>query len=65
MDADQTCSVPERSIFSNLSLLRDTLAFIGWTKESGILLSLDQEKAFDPVDRSFLLNLIDHFGFGP
>ena len=65
VDPDQTSSVPERSIFSNLSLLRDTLAFIGWTKESGILLSLDQEKAFDRVDRSFLLNLIHHFGFGP
>ena len=65
VDPDQTCSVPGRSIFFNLSLLRDTLAFIERTRESGILLSLDQEKAFDRVDRSFLLNLIDHFGFGP
>ena len=65
MGPDQTCSVPGRSIFSNLSLLRDTLAFIERTKESCILLSLDQEKAFDRVDHSFLLNLIDHFGFGP
>ena len=57
--------IPGRSIFSNLSLLRDTLAFIERTRESGILLSLDQEKAFDRVDSSFLLNLIEHFGFGP
>jgi len=65
VDPDQTCSIPGRSIFSNLSLLRDTLAFIERTGESGILLSLDQEKAFDRVDRSFLLNLLEHFGFGP
>ena len=62
---DQTCSVPGRSISSNLNLLRDTLDYIQRTNETGILLSLDQEKAFDRVDRSFLLNLLKHYGFGP
>ena len=65
VDPDQTCSVPGRSIHSNLVLLRDTLAFIDRTGETGILLSLDQEKAFDRVDRIFLLNLLEHFAFGP
>ena len=65
IDPDQTCSVPGRSIFSNLGLLRDTLALIERTNEPGILVSLDQEKAFDRVDRSFLLNLLKLFGFGP
>ena len=65
VDSDQTCSIPGRTIFSNLALLRDTLAFIERKNETGILLSLDQEKAFDCVDRSFLSNLLQHFGFGP
>ena len=65
VDPDQTCSIPGRSLFANLTLLRDTLAFIEHTGESGILLSLDQEKAFDRVDRFFLLNLLELFGFGP
>ena len=65
VDSDQTCSIPGRTIFSNLALLRDTLAFIERKNETGILLSLDQEKAFDRVDRSFLSNLLQHFGFGP
>lgn len=65
VDPDQTCSVPGRSISSNLVLLRDTLAFIERTNDKGILVSLDQEKAFDRVDRIFLLNLLELFGFGP
>ena len=65
VDPDQTCSVPGRSITSNLSLLRDVLDHIERTGETGILLSLDQEKAFDRVDRTFLLNLLRHLGFGP
>lgn len=65
VDPDQTCSVPGRSISSNLVLLRDTLAFIECTNEKGILVSLDQEKAFDRLDRTFLLNLLELFGFGP
>lgn len=39
--------------------------FIDRTGETGILVSLDQEKAFDPVHRSFLLSLLKHSGFGP
>ena len=65
VDPDQTCSVPGRSISSNLVLLRDTLEYIERTNETGILVSLDQEKAFDRVDRVFLMNLLRHFGFGP
>ena len=65
VDPDQTCSVPGRSISSNLALLRDTLDFIERTGETGILVSSDQEEAFDRVNRSFLMNLLEHFGFGP
>ena len=62
---DQTCSVPGRTIFDNLALFRDTLDYINLTNETGILVSLDQEKAFDRVDRSFLSNVLQKFGFGP
>ena len=47
INTDQTCSVLHRSIFSNLTLLQDTLYFIDRSGETGILISLDQEKAFD------------------
>jgi len=65
VSSDQTCSVPGRKISSNLHVLRDILDYIDRTNETGILLSLDQEKAFDRVNRVFLLNLLECFGFGP
>lgn len=65
VDPDQTCYIPGRSIVSNLLLLRGTLDHIEPTGEAGVLVSLDQEEAFDRVNRSFLLNLLEHLGFGP
>lgn len=62
--SNQTCSVPGRTIFENLFLLRDKLDHIDHTNETGILVSLDQEKAFDRLDRSFLINILHRFGFG-
>ena len=63
VDPDQPCSVPGRKITSNLHILRDVLDYIDRTNETGILISLDQEKAFDRVNRTFLLNLLSHSVF--
>ena len=65
INTDQTCSALHRSIFSNLTFLRDTLHFIDRSGETGILISLDQEKAFNRVDKTFLTNFFNLFGFGP
>ena len=65
VDPDQTCSVPGRSTASNLLLLHDVLDHIERSGETGILVSSDQEKAFDRVDLAFLLNLLRHLSFGP
>ena len=63
VDPDQTCSVPGRRISSNLHLLRDILDYITRTNETGILVSLDQEKAFDRVNRTFFRIVLVCFGF--
>ena len=62
---DQTCGVLGRSIFSNLHLVRDVLDYIDKTNEPAILVTLDQEKAFDRVDHEFMLRVLQKFGFGP
>ena len=51
---DQTCGVLGHTIFSNLHLVRDVLDFIDKTNEPAILVTLDQEKAFDRVDHEFM-----------
>ena len=61
---DQTCGVMGRVISDNLNLLRDVLDHLDVTGEGGVLLSLDQEKAFDRVDRAFLDRVLERFGFG-
>ena len=48
-----------------MHILRDILDYIDRTGETGILVSLDQEKAFDRVNRTFLQNILVSFGFGP
>ena len=61
---DQTCGVLGRTIFSNLHLVRDVLDFIAKTNEPAILVTLDQEKAFDRVDHDFMLRILRKFVFG-
>ena len=61
---DQTCGVPGRFIGENVAFLRDVVDFCAFSGVPAALLSLDQEKAFDRVDWSFLRSTLYAFGFG-
>ena len=54
VDKDQTCGVPGRFIGENVALLRDVVDYASLSGTECAILSLDQEKAFDPVDWGFL-----------
>ena len=62
---DQSCGVPGRYIGENVSFLRDVVHFASSSDVPVAILSLDQEKAFDRVDWSFLRRTLCHMGFGP
>ena len=51
---EQNCSIPQRTIFNNLFLIRDLIKYQKEKKQKFYLLQVDQEKAFDEIDRPFL-----------
>ena len=61
---DQTCGVKGRFIGDNVAFLRDVITYTHETSTPAVILSLDQEKAFDRVDWDFLESTLDHMGFG-
>ena len=64
LEPSQTCSVPERQIFSNLFLTREIIEYTNNKNVEGLLLTIDQEKAFDKIDRKFLFRALERFNLG-
>ena len=62
---DQTCSIPGRSIEQTTSFIRDLIEYVNQKNLPGAIICIDQMKAFDRVDWSFLFKTLKKFGFGP
>ena len=61
----QTASVPGRSIFSNLSTVRDIINYAYEKNIAAAIISVDHVKAFDCVDWNFLIKILEKLGYGP
>ena len=60
---EQTCGIPNRSIFSNLFTIREIINHSNTKNISSLIISIDQEKAFDKVDREFLYQIMRKLGY--
>ena len=62
---EQTCGIPNRSIFSNLLTIRELIHQKNkhTKKIKTYIVSIDQEKAFGKVDRECLYKIVDKLGY--
>ena len=61
---DQTGYIKGRFIGTNIRLIEDIIVFTELNRVTGILLTIDFEKAFDSIKWSFIIKSLNAFGFG-
>ena len=61
---NQNGFIKGRSMLDGVRTIEDVLEFAKSTDCSGILLAIDFEKAFDSLNHSFLLKVLEKFNFG-
>ena len=59
---EQNCSVPQRTIFNNLFLIGNLIKYKTEKTDNFYLIQIDQEKAFDKIDRPFLFKTMEKLG---
>ena len=60
---EQTCSIPNWTIFSNLFLIRDIITLAKENNKNLCIVQVDQEKEFDKIDHDFLYKKMNTIGF--
>ena len=56
--------MPGRTIYDNISLIRDIIMYCNWKNLPAAVVNLDQKKAFDNVDQDYLFTTMKAMGFG-
>ena len=61
----QTCGVQNRSIFDSIYLVQGTVNYLSQQGNNGAIICIDQEKAFDRIDREWIIKVMENMNFGP
>ena len=61
---NQNAYVQGRSIFDAVRTIEDVIEYTKHTNNTGILITIDFEKAFDSVNHKFLFKVLQKFNFG-
>lgn len=61
---DQTCCLPGRDITGNVLIMQNIIDYVNLTDSDGLVLKIDQFKAFDRVEHTYLFRVIEGMGFG-
>ena len=62
---NQKCGIKGKSIHDGAALIRDLIEYVNRKYLPGIIISLDQTKAYDRVEWDFLFKVLRKFNFGP
>ena len=62
---NQNAYVKGKSIFDAVRAIDDILQFTEREKIEGLMVAIDFKKAFDSVNRNFMLETLSAFNFGP
>lgn len=60
----QTCCIPGRDIADTIASIRDVINLVEDENIEGYIVKFDQEKAFDRVCHTYLIKVLEKFGFG-
>lgn len=61
---DQTCGIKGRTIFENIIVAQDAIFISNRDNKPLAIISVDQTKAFDRLNRGFMIKTLRKFGFG-
>ena len=61
---DQTCSIPDRTIYQNIYVIRDIIAYSNYKRIPTYLITYDFQNAFDTIDHEYMIQTLNNYNFG-
>ena len=65
INLDQACSLINRNIHDQLYFIRDYQHYYSEIKRTGLLVAIDQVKAFDRINHMLIFKILEKYNFGP